>query len=124
MEMASTFKYNNGNWTKVDAFRQYQSKKNVEQCSLSVGGENDKRIGAPTPQPKKEDIPDLSHAKYYIGGVPPSFRATNLHLPSQVSFLGCMSNIMVQEGYDPMAGQYYGVEATCSNKVCQDNFFI
>ncbi|XP_029679159.1 laminin subunit alpha-1-like [Formica exsecta] len=116
MEMSSTYKYNTGNWTKVDAFRQYQVRKNIEKCSLSIGGDNDKRIGAPTPQPKKEDIPDLAQAKYYIGGLPPSFRADKLMLPSQVSFLGCMANIVVQEGYDPMAEQYYGVEPSCSNK--------
>ncbi|XP_050482872.1 laminin subunit alpha-1 isoform X2 [Bombus huntii] len=116
MEMSSNFKYNNGNWTKVDAFRYYQLRKTVEKCSLSVGGENDKRIGAPTPQPKKEDIPDFIQAKYYIGGVPPSFRAEKLILPSQVSFFGCMSNIIVEEGYDPMAEQYHGVEPTCANK--------
>ncbi|KAL6255156.1 hypothetical protein P5V15_013489 [Pogonomyrmex californicus] len=115
MEMSSTYKYNTGNWTKVDAFRQYQVRKNIEKCSLSIGGD-DKRIGAPTPQPKKEDIPDLSQAKYYIGGLPPSFRAEKLMLPSQVSFLGCMANIVVQEGYDPMAEQYYGVESSCGNK--------
>ncbi|XP_034944517.1 laminin subunit alpha-1-like isoform X2 [Chelonus insularis] len=116
MEMSSTYKYNNGNWTKVDAFRQYQLRKNIEKCSLTVGGDNDKRIGAPTPQPKKEDIPDLGQAKYYIGGVPPSFRTTKVLLPSQVSFLGCMSNINIQEGYDPMAELFYGVEPTCGNK--------
>lgn len=116
MEMSSTYKYNTGNWTKVDAFRQYQVRKNIEKCSLSIGGDNDKRIGAPTPQPKKEDIPDLAQAKYYIGGLPPSFRAEKLILPSQVSFLGCMANIVVQEGYDPMAEQYYGVESSCGNK--------
>ncbi|XP_076279706.1 wing blister isoform X1 [Lasioglossum baleicum] len=116
MEMSSKQKYNTGNWTKADAFRQYQPYKKIEKCSLSVGGEDDKRIGAPTPQPKTEDIPDLAQAKYYFGGVPPSFRAEKLMLPSQVSFLGCMSNIVVQEGYDPMAEQYYGVERTCGNK--------
>ncbi|XP_015124906.1 laminin subunit alpha-1, partial [Diachasma alloeum] len=115
MEMSSTFKYNNGNWTKVDAFRQYQLRKNIEKCSLSVG-ENDKKLGAPTPQPKKEDIPDLSGSKYYFGGVPPSFRAEKLVLPHQVSFLGCMSNINVQEGYDPMAEVFYGVEPSCSSR--------
>ncbi|KAK0081679.1 hypothetical protein PV325_011758 [Microctonus aethiopoides] len=116
MEMSSTSRYNNGNWTKVDAFRQYQLRKNIEKCSLSIGGDVDKRIGAPTPQPKKEDIPDLSQAKYYIGGVPPSFNPDKLMLPTETSFLGCMSNINIQEGYDPMAEQYYGVEPTCSNK--------
>ncbi|XP_076668102.1 wing blister isoform X2 [Andrena cerasifolii] len=116
MEMSSKHKYNTGNWTKVDAFRQYLLRKNIEKCSLSVGGEADKRIGAPTPQPKKEDIPDFAQAKYYIGGVPPSFRAEELMLPSQVSFLGCMSNIVIHEGYDPMAEQYYGVEPTCGSK--------
>lgn len=117
MEMSSTYKYNNGNWTTVNAFRQYQLRKGIEKCIFNVGEENDKKLGAPTPQPKKEDIPDLAKAKYYFGGVPPSFRAENIILPSQVSFLGCMSNIIVQEGYDPMVEQYYGVEPTCANKV-------
>lgn len=117
MEMSSTFKYNTGNWTKVDAFRQYQARKNIEKCSLSIGGDSDKRIGAPTPQPKKEDIPDLAQAKYYFGGVPPTFKGNNLMLPPQISFLGCMSNINVQEGYDPMAEQYYGVESICGSRV-------
>ncbi|RLU21684.1 hypothetical protein DMN91_006060 [Ooceraea biroi] len=116
LKMSSTYKYNTGNWTKVDASRQYQVRKNIEKCSLSIGGTNDKRLGAPAVQPKKEDIPDLAQAKYYIGGLPPSFRAEKLMLPPQVSFLGCMANIIVQEGYDPMAEQYYGVEPSCSNK--------
>ena len=117
MEMYSTSKYNTGNWTKVDAFRQYQPRKSIEKCSLSVGGDNDKKIGVPTPQPKKEDIPDFEEAKYYIGGVPPSFRNEELILPRPVSFLGCMSNIIVQEGYDPMAEKYYGIEPSCKKRV-------
>ncbi|XP_046413773.1 laminin subunit alpha-1-like [Neodiprion fabricii] len=118
IDMLSMHKYNTGNWTNIDAFRQYQPRKGIEQCSLSVGGNNDKRIGAPSQQPKKDDIPDLMKAKYYIGGVPPSFKSgKKLILPSPVSFLGCMSNIFInQEGYDPMAEQYYGVEPSCSNK--------
>ncbi|KAF7990369.1 hypothetical protein HCN44_000174 [Aphidius gifuensis] len=116
IEMSSKYKYNKGNWTKVDAFRQYQLKKNIEKCSLNINGEDDKKIGAPTPQPKKEDIPDLSQAMYYIGGVPPSFYKRKLSLPTTSSFLGCISNINVQEGYDPMAEKYYGVESGCTNK--------
>ncbi|EFN76045.1 Laminin subunit alpha-1 [Harpegnathos saltator] len=116
MEMSSTYKYNTGNWTKMDAWRQYLVQKNIEKCSLSIDTDDDKRIGAPTPQPKKEDIPNLARAKYYIGGLPPSFRADDVVLPSQVSFLGCMSNIVVQDGYDPMAELYYGVEPSCRNK--------
>ncbi|XP_053979211.1 laminin subunit alpha-1-like isoform X1 [Hylaeus volcanicus] len=116
IEMFSKQKHNNGNWTKVNAFRQYHLDKNIEQCTLRVGEKDDTTFGAPTPQPKKEDFPDLAQAKYYIGGVPPSFRAEKLMLPSQVSFLGCMSNIVIQEGYDPMAEQYYGVEPSCGNK--------
>lgn len=116
LEMYSSLKYNTGNWTKVDAFRQFQSRKNKEQCSLSVGGD-DKKIGEPTPQPKKEDIPDFEEAKYYIGGVPPSFRNEYLSLPRPVSFLGCMSSIIVQEGYDPMGEKYYGIEPGCGSQV-------
>ncbi|XP_043271259.1 laminin subunit alpha-1 [Venturia canescens] len=116
IRLTSTYKYNTGNWTKVDAFRQYQPRKNIEECILNVGGGNDRKTGTPSRQPGKEDIPDLEEAKYYIGGLPPGFRAVNLHLPSQISFLGCISNVVVQEGYDPMAEQYYGVEPTCGNK--------
>ncbi|XP_066580920.1 laminin subunit alpha-1 [Prorops nasuta] len=116
LEMWSNQKYNTGNWTRVDAYRQYQTRKNIEKCSLSIGGKNDEKMGAPTPQPRKEDIPDLSQAKYYFGGVPPSFHAENVVLPLQTSFLGCMSNIIIQEGYDPMAEQFYGVEPSCGNK--------
>ncbi|XP_014473559.1 PREDICTED: laminin subunit alpha-1 isoform X3 [Dinoponera quadriceps] len=114
IEMSSTYKYNTGNWTKVDAGRQYQVQKHIEKCSLSIDSD-DKRIGAPTPQPRKEDLPNLAQAKYYIGGLPPSFRADEV-LPSQVSFLGCMSNLVVQQGYDPMAELYYGVEPSCRRK--------
>ncbi|XP_017882648.2 laminin subunit alpha-1 [Ceratina calcarata] len=113
IEVSSNMKYNNGNWTKVDALRQYQPRKYIEKCSLSVG-ENDKKIVGPSTQPRKDDIPDFLHAKFYIGGVPPSFRAEKLMLPSQISFLGCMQNIEVQRnGYDPMEAQYYGVEQSC-----------
>ncbi|XP_014221917.2 laminin subunit alpha-1 [Trichogramma pretiosum] len=111
MKMTSSLKYNSGNWTKVDAFRQYQPRTGMEKCSFSVNGESDKKIGEPTP--RQEDIPDLSNAKFFIGGVPPSFRVDNFTLPTRVSFLGCISNILVQEGYDPMAEQYYGVEPGC-----------
>lgn len=117
LEMTSSLRYNTGNWTKVDAFRQYQTHKSTEKCSFSVDGENDKKIGTPTPQPRQEDIPDLSNAKYFFGGVPPTFRIDGFILPTSVSFLGCMSNIFLHEGYDPMTEQYYGVEAGCKNKV-------
>lgn len=116
MEMSSTHKYNTGNWTKVDAGRHYQSQKHIEKCSLSIDSD-DKRIGAPTPQPRQEDLPNLAQAKYYIGGLPPSFRADDVKLPSQVSYLGCMSNLVVEQGYDPMAELYYGVEPSCRRKV-------
>nr|XP_012147088.1 PREDICTED: laminin subunit alpha-2 isoform X4 [Megachile rotundata]XP_012147089.1 PREDICTED: laminin subunit alpha-2 isoform X4 [Megachile rotundata] len=117
MVMSSKSKYNTGNWTKVTATRQYQLRKNIEKCSLNVANDAYNKIVVPTPQPKKEDIPDLLQAKYYFGGVPPSFRAEKLMLPSQVSFLGCMSDIRVgQEGYNPMDEQFYGVEPTCANK--------
>ncbi|CAB0032889.1 unnamed protein product [Trichogramma brassicae] len=111
MKMTSSLQYNSGNWTKVDAFRQYQPRTGMEKCSFSVNGESDKKIGEPTP--RQEDIPDLSNAKFFIGGVPPSFRVDNFTLPTRVSFLGCISNILVQEGYDPMSEQYYGVEPGC-----------
>ncbi|XP_076751939.1 wing blister [Xylocopa sonorina] len=116
IELSTDFKYNTGNWIKVDASRHYDPRKKIEQCSLNVGARNDQRIVAPSLQPTADDIPDFSQAKYYMGGVPPSFRADKVMLPPQVSFLGCMSNIIIGEGYNPMAEQYYGVEPTCRNE--------
>lgn len=80
---------------------------------LKVGKEV--RDGAPTPPPNQETIPDLSMAKYYIGGLPPGVGLMH-SLPGP--FLGCMSEILIdQAGYSLLKGTYWGVQASCSLKV-------
>lgn len=80
---------------------------------LKVEGEV--RDGAPTPPPSQDAIPDLSQGEYYVGGVPPGFKP-DITLPG--SFLGCMSDIQVaQEGYNLLRGQFWGLQASCSDKV-------
>lgn len=116
MEMVSAKSHNTGQWTKVDAYRQFQLGNNMERCILKVGSENDQKLGTPSPQPRKDQIPNLAKAQYYFGGVPPSFESGVLDFSQKMSFLGCMSNIYVKEGYDPMAEQFYGVEPSCSQK--------
>lgn len=77
------------------------------------------RHGSPATPLKADSLPDLASALYYIGGVPPGFRAVG---PSEalVSFLGCMSMVQAaQEGYNPLRGQFYGVEPSCTDKVCE-----
>lgn len=81
---------------------------------LKVGGES--KEGVPSPLPNQNDIPDLLESDYMIGGVTPGFKFLN-GLPK--SFLGCMSDIQIgQQGYDLMKGISWGVQSTCSDKVC------
>lgn len=80
---------------------------------LKVEGEI--RDGAPTPPPNQDAIPNLAGANFYIGGVPPGFKAP-ITLPG--SFLGCMADIQVmQEGYNLIRNQFWGIQASCSEKV-------
>uniref|UniRef100_A0A8D8X2U9 Laminin subunit alpha-1 n=1 Tax=Cacopsylla melanoneura TaxID=428564 RepID=A0A8D8X2U9_9HEMI len=112
LEIATTGRYNTGNWTRLEATRYFDRKRKIERGILKVEAES--RDGAPTPPPSQDDIPDLLRAAYYLGGVSPSF-SSPLDLPP--SFLGCMANINVaQEGYSPTRGQYWGVQPGCSNK--------
>ncbi|KAL1457474.1 hypothetical protein WDU94_007702 [Cyamophila willieti] len=113
LEIATTGRYNTGNWTRLEATRYFDRKRKIERGILKVEAES--RDGVPTPPPSQDDIPDLLRASYYLGGVSPSF-SSPLDLPP--SFLGCMANINVaQEGYSPTRGQYWGVQPGCSNKV-------
>lgn len=85
---------------------------------LKVEGEI--RDGAPTPPPNQDAIPNLANANFYVGGVPPGFK-TSVTLPGP--FLGCMSDLQVaQEGYNLLKGQFWGVQASCSEKVTYHKF--
>lgn len=71
-------------------------------------------IPAPS-SPTQNDIPDLSVPQYFVGGSPPGFESM---LPLPGSFLGCISDIQVnQESYNLLRGQFWSVQKSCMNKV-------
>lgn len=115
LEMASLDKHNTGNWTIVEASRLFDRKQKLENGILKVEGEA--RVGSPTPPVGQEALPDLSSALYVVGGVPPGlFRAGTNKLELPGPFLGCLAEIqVVQDGYSPLRGQFYGVEAGCAD---------
>ncbi|XP_069690531.1 laminin subunit alpha-2 isoform X2 [Periplaneta americana] len=114
LEMASQDKHNTGNWTIVEASRLFDRRKKLEKGLLKVEGEA--RDGAPTSPPGQDALPDLSNALYFVGGIPPgSLGASTNKLDLPGSFLGCLAEIqVVQDGYSPLRGQFYGVEAGCT----------
>ncbi|XP_071452213.1 laminin subunit alpha-2-like [Hetaerina americana] len=131
LELSTEGRYNNGEWIRVEASRAYDRKRRLEKGLLKVGGES--RDGAPSPPPSGPDaLPDLSGGEYYIGGTPPGFSLPSMGplgdwgimggvLEGKGShahpFRGCLSDLqVVQEGYNPLRGQFYGVEASCPNK--------
>ena len=79
--------------------------------------EGEARVGSPTPPVGQEALPDLSSALYFVGGVPPGlFKAGTNKLELPGPFLGCLAEIqVVQDGYSPLHGQFYGVEAGCAD---------
>lgn len=84
-------------------------------CAGVLKVKDEVRDGAPTPPPGQDAIPDLAGAQFYVGGVPPGLRTP---LPVPGSFLGCLSDLLVlQEGYNLLRNQYWGVQASCSDKV-------
>lgn len=92
--------------------------------------DSEARNGVPATPIKPDALPDLAGALYYVGGVPPGYKALRHFRASLrpepegkpiVPFLGCMSLIQVdQEGYNPLRGQFYGVEPSCADKVGMD----
>ncbi|KAK3921962.1 Laminin subunit alpha-1 [Frankliniella fusca] len=114
LEITTAAKYNTGNWTRVEASRYFDRNRRLEKGLLKVDSES--RNGSPSTPIKADALPDMSGALYYIGGVPPGFTTVG-PFEKPVPFLGCMSMIQVaQEGYNPMRGQFYGVEASCADK--------
>ncbi|XP_050425592.1 laminin subunit alpha-1 isoform X2 [Adelges cooleyi] len=112
LELSTASRYNVGTWTRLEATRYFDRKKKVEKGVLKVGAES--KEGVPSPPPNQNDIPELSEAEYMIGGVPPGFKATNGLVKS---FSGCMSDIQIaQQGYNPMRGNSWGVQTTCTDK--------
>jgi hypothetical protein len=62
---------------------------------------------------------DLYNAMYQIGGVSPTFDPAKWkQLLNVISYVGCMKNILINNSpYDPLSGNYFGVESSCSAKV-------
>ncbi|BES88583.1 laminin subunit [Nesidiocoris tenuis] len=112
LEMSTIEKYNNGKWTRIEASRYFDRKKKLEKGVLKVS--NEVRDGAPSVPPNQDSIPDMSMAKYYVGGVPPGEK----DLPPNIrAFLGCMSDVQIDQGaYSLLKGKYWGMQPSCSSK--------
>lgn len=146
LEIKTTIRYTTGNWTRLEMVRHYDRKKKIEKgnlnkcihnvcklneeienslrknfisVALKVGGEMKEGVPAPS-SPAQSDIPDLSSPHYLVGGSPPGFESS---LPLPGSFLGCISDLQVnQEAYNLMKGQYWNVQKSCMNKVLEKVF--
>lgn len=62
---------------------------------------------------------DFINAPYHIGGVSPIFDPEKWKaLLNIVPYVGCMKSILINNSpYDPLSGNYYGVESPCGGKV-------
>jgi len=105
--------YNTGEWVNVRAVWVFQKGNQIGK--LMIGKKAD------FTQEKKSQFPlslDLYNAMYEIGGVSPTFDSSKWkQLISLNSFVGCMKNILINNSpYDPLSGNYFGVETPCGGK--------
>lgn len=115
LEMSSSRRYNDGNWTSVEASRNFDRRRGVEKGLLKVNDES-KDAAPPTPTLQTQ-IPDLSSADYLIGGVPQGYNFGKLHLRLPKSLLGCISDLFIDKDlYNPIMGRSNGVSSSCSDK--------
>ncbi|XP_030080568.1 laminin subunit alpha-1 [Drosophila hydei] len=124
LEINTTKKYNTGQWIKIEAAREFSTRRSTENGMLRVN--NDRPIsGAPTLPVKSHMLPDLSKAVYYLGGVPPGFTSGTTKAPGADNpFLGCMMDVQVNgETYDPLeSSTYFGVEPSCKDMITKAGF--
>lgn len=117
MEINTTKRYNIGQWVNVEAAREFTARGNTENGHLRVN--NDEPIsGSPTTPITSNILPDLSKGNYYIGGLPPGFRAGTPKAPgADHGLLGCVKDIQINgETYDPLeSSQYFGIESSCKD---------
>lgn len=121
--LTSEDKYNTGERCSISASRVYQRTRGGERAVLEVNTET--ISGKPMNMPEKNAFPNLTHAKYYVGGVPPEFYIESNEitktLHTHASFLGCIEEIHIDRSrYNPLDEKHYeryGVEPSCSNKV-------
>lgn len=119
LEINTTKRYNNGKWVNVEAAREFTSKRSTENGSLKVNNE-EPRTGSPTTPITAGNLPDLSKAVYYLGGVPPGFKSGTTKAPgADHAYLGCMKDVQINgETYDPLESSlYFGVEASCRETI-------
>lgn len=82
------------------------------------------QTGAPTKPINSNLLPDLSSALYYLGGVPPGFKAGTTKAPgADHAFLGCMRDMVInQETFDPLESRvYFGIEPSCRATITRYN---
>lgn len=119
LEINTTKKYNTGQWTSVEAAREFTSKRSTEIGSLKVGSEGP-TIGSPTTPITSNSLPDLAKVVYYLGGIPPDFKSSITIAPgAEYAYLGCMKDIQINgETYDPLETSVrHGVESTCKETI-------
>lgn len=124
LEINTTKRFNTGKWISVEAAREFTSK-GTENGSLKVNNE-EPRTGSPTTPITSNLLPDLSRAVYYLGGVPPGFKAGTTKAPgADNAYLGCMKDVQINgETYDPLESSlYFGVEAACKESITRAGFF-
>lgn len=96
--------------------------KDSREDGLSVSGVlkvgNEVRDGAPTVPPNQDAIPDMSAARYYVGGLPPGEKNVPGLPILPGHFLGCLSDLQIDQGaYSLLKGKYWGMQPSCSSKV-------
>lgn len=113
-------KYNTGKLVKIEGSREFNRKKQ-ENAILRVNGKL-YRNKTDIPVKKKEDLPDLKTARYYLGGLSPTLVRNMKYMVSTFkpydSFLGCMFDIEVDQVLiDPVDTEHDGVDYSCSERV-------
>ncbi|XP_041979492.1 laminin subunit alpha-3-like [Aricia agestis] len=114
---AAGARYCDGRPAHVQATRLFTG---LERGSLRVNGEE--TLGSPSPPVQAAaELPDLSAAHYWVGGVPPGTDAGALpgaDTADVPALLGCFGALTVdREGYDLLdTHARQGVEAGCSSK--------
>lgn len=124
LEIITANQYNIGQWTTVEAAREFTSKRSTEIGSLKVGSEAP-TIASPTTPITSNSLPDLAKVVYYLGGIPPGYRSAITIAPgAEHAYLGCMKDIQINgETYDPLdTSLRHGVEATCKETITRAGF--
>lgn len=119
LEINTTKKYNNGQWTSIEFAREFITKRSTENGSLKVNNE-EPLTGSPTSPITSSLLPDFSRAAYYFGGVPPGYEFIAAKAPgTDHAFLGCLKDIQINgENYDPLETSVrHGVEASCKETI-------